>query len=900
MGVPGLYRWLCERYPKTIEDAKEELPRWISGTRIDPDTSQPNPNGVEYDNLYLDMNGIIHPACHPEDLPAPCTEEEMYLAIFKYIDRVFNIIRPRKIMYMAVDGVAPRAKMNQQRSRRYRSAKEIEDKREEEANLREQWASQGKKLPPKKAPTWDHNVITPGTGFMQRLSRFLRYYIHDRITNDPGWKNVKVILSDASVPGEGEHKVMEFIRLQRQQKGYNANTRHAIHGKDADLIMLALATHEPHFSILRELDLNPRNKHQLTAEQMRQKQEDEQAMLRLGEEDERGPAISCPPFKLIQMNIVREYLDLDFRNVQFCFAYDQEAMIDDFVLFCFFAGNDFLPHLPSLDIHEGAIGEMIRIYKEAVTSGRITGYLCSRGNCNLERCGVLLQELGKLEDDVFRRRKQKEEGIAASRARRERDQREREAVQKRNEAAAREAIREQQVHEHYQKRPDAKTEKEKDNKSAAAALRAELMGGKKRDKDEEMGDEGVGKKVKKIKTEEGEAVTQEDAVDEKTKEETSKLAEEFLEQLKKTMQEKSAVNQEDEVKLFESGWKERYYRSKFGVDIKKDPEFPRKVVQSFMEGISWTLLYYYRGCPSWTWYYPFHYAPFASDFVGLGDLVITFPEGTVPFKPFEQLMACLPPLSKHALPPAYQKLMTDKKSPIIDFYPKDFKVDMNGKKMAWLGVALLPFIDEKRLLEVVRPLESTLEDEEREQNALGSELLLVGNKGQHEYLSGIITDLGGEFLLEASSRLQRASGEFVNDNLFGKIAPHPTAWKPGELIPSPAKRLEAIQSNACVCAKYTLPPFTEHIPQLLPGLKLPDPILSEMDHVVEGRKLLDGPPGGGRGRGGGGGGGGYGSLRQAGPPGGLQGNNPMQRMINAGLTGGPMGGHGGRDRKSVV
>uniref|UniRef100_A0A3Q3F0L7 5'-3' exoribonuclease 2 n=1 Tax=Labrus bergylta TaxID=56723 RepID=A0A3Q3F0L7_9LABR len=93
MGVPAFFRWLSRKYP--------------------------NPNEVEFDNLYLDMNGIIHPCTHPEDKAAPKNEDEMMVAIFEYIDRLFNIVRPRRVLYMAIDGVAPRAKMNQQRSRRH-------------------------------------------------------------------------------------------------------------------------------------------------------------------------------------------------------------------------------------------------------------------------------------------------------------------------------------------------------------------------------------------------------------------------------------------------------------------------------------------------------------------------------------------------------------------------------------------------------------------------------------------------------------------------------------------------------------------------------------------------------------------------------------------------------------
>lgn len=100
----------------------------------------------------------------------------MFNLIFEYIDKILNIVKPHKTLYMAIDGVAPRAKMNQQRSRRFRTAIETQDKAARESGIRSKWISEGvdlNKKPQASEGNFDSNVITPGTEFMFNLSKAL-------------------------------------------------------------------------------------------------------------------------------------------------------------------------------------------------------------------------------------------------------------------------------------------------------------------------------------------------------------------------------------------------------------------------------------------------------------------------------------------------------------------------------------------------------------------------------------------------------------------------------------------------------------------------------------------------------------------------------------------------------
>lgn len=204
---------------------------------------------------------------------------------------------------------------------------------------------------------------------MYRLSVALQKYLVERANNSDDWKDLTLIFSDAFVPGEGEHKILDFIRSQRAQPGYDPNMRHCIYGADADLIMLGLATHEPNFYVLREAFFTAREKicHKC--------KETGHLSYECGADytKDKTRLSKAVEFQFVKIAVVREYLQLEFKDIRLPFEFDFERIVDDFVFMCFLVGNDFLPHLPSLQIREGALDAILVIYKNLLPS--LDGYL---------------------------------------------------------------------------------------------------------------------------------------------------------------------------------------------------------------------------------------------------------------------------------------------------------------------------------------------------------------------------------------------------------------------------------------------------------------------------------------------------------------------------------------------
>lgn len=735
MGIPKFFRYISQRWP--------EISQLIEGDQI-----------PEYDNLYLDMNSILHNCTRSEDINIKMTQEEVFAKIFAYIDHLFNIIKPKNTFYMAIDGVAPRAKMNQQRARRFRSAKDAEQALNDAIE-------KGEYIPNANGDdedNFDKNAITPGTEFMARLTKNLKYYIHDKVSKDSAWASINVIFSGHEVPGEGEHKIMDYIRTLRSAKDYNPNTRHCIYGLDADLIILGLVTHEPHLSILRE-------------------------EVKFGKEANAASKLPLErqTFFLLHISLVREYLELEFKHLvdELPFKFDFERVIDDFIFALYVIGNDFLPNLPGLHLNKGAFSYILQTFKESLK--HMDDYITEKGQINLKRFAIWLDFLSRFEYITYEK-----QNIDLDWFNSNLDKISLESERKREKLGKSLLLK--------QEKKTIGAMKKWILKIAQTPIDSEFINNNPTFSLNEHGiyvtDDNL-EFMKKFVHELGFNLVHKSSTDEyslkyfiseelqakggETQEESHERAKytrsvlknyehSVLIEDKQTLEETKHVYDEK----FDS-WKNQYYLEKVEFGSIAQPEKLVEMCENYIEGLQWVLYYYYRGCPAWGWYYKYHYAPRVSDLKKGLQLKIEFEAGK-PFLPFQQLMAVLPERSKKLLPAVYRPLMYEDNSPIKDFYPDSVEYDMNGKTADWEAVVKISFVDAKRLIDAMAPLESKLNPEEKQRNKFGTDLIFIYNPQVDEIyqtpLAGMFKDIEHNHCVEKHFTLQTVSWENLKFGLL--------------------------------------------------------------------------------------------------------------------------------------
>uniref|UniRef100_A0A8I6W9T5 5'-3' exoribonuclease n=1 Tax=Hordeum vulgare subsp. vulgare TaxID=112509 RepID=A0A8I6W9T5_HORVV len=488
-----------------------------------------------------------------------------------------------------------------------------------------------------------------------------------------------------------------------------------------------------------------------------------------------------------------------------------DSIIDDFIFMCFFVGNDFLPHMPTLEIREGAINLLMAVYKKEFPN--MGGYLTDTCTPDLNRVEHFIQAVGSYEDKIFQKRARLH-------------QRQAERI-KRDKAQAK---RGDDLDPHVRSDLIVPVARFQGSRLASGAMASpyEHNGPHK-----DSAEKSVRAKRSRISSSDSSlsaaVVEAEISVEAQARENK----EELKSMLKVALRDKSDLfnsenPEEDKIKLGEPGWRERYYEDKFGARTPEQiEEIRRDVVLKYTEGLCWVMHYYYEGVCSWQWFYPYHYAPFASDLKGLGHLNITFELGS-PFKPFDQLMGVFPAASSHALPLRYRQLMTDSNSPIIDFYTIDFEVDMNGKRFSWQGIAKLPFIDEARLLSEIEKVEHTLTPEEARRNSTMYNMLFVNSLHPIAPYIYSLSSKFGHLPNNERNEIKEPLNTSASGGMSGYISlcggdPCPPVFR------SPVDGLEDIMNNQVICSIYKLPDPHKHIARPPAGVIMPKKIVEAGD-----------------------------------------------------------------------
>lgn len=544
MGIPGFFGWLMRKYDNSFYTA-----------------SRPKQS---IDELYVDANCMLHPSCFQILKKASLTlstdklEDEMIEQCIRDLNFLIQYVRPRNHLYVAVDGVAPLAKISQQRKRRYKSYDETTRKNDIKKKYNQ--------LP---QHSWTNASITPGTLFMEKLHTKLSSYL----------KTIqgvqKVTYSSYHTCGEGEHKIFDYIRTQT-----DVRTR-VIYGLDADLIFLALASQKQNMYLIRE-DTEIRGKSKIIGS----KQDAPTDFMYVSIDF----LISCFNEQLHDLINRRMIETSKMKNIP-------DNIINDIIFVCYLLGNDFIPHVPSIDIKKNGMEMLLDAYVTAFMN-------------NSSLMIDITQSSTQLNVLFFN-----------------------------------------------------------DFLTALAVLEKETM----------SNDHSV-------------VVQRFQRFDTQCDEELWKL--DNMQIIKSVdVFHKHTGNFDD--------WKFHYYHTYEGC-FESQEQTIKEMCHNYIDGIMWIAQYYFGTCPSWTWVYEYHCAPFVND---LSKFIQTYHYNVnehifdvgAPLKPVTQLLCVVHPKYSYLLPKEYADLMIEG-SNIGDMFPRNFELDIYNKDMFWQCSPILPPINLKRII----------------------------------------------------------------------------------------------------------------------------------------------------------------------------------------------------------
>ncbi|KAK1443474.1 5'-3' exoribonuclease [Babesia gibsoni] len=393
-GVPRMFFWFIDHFGSSIK----------AGLEKDLEN-----NPVDY--FYIDMNAIIHVATHGNISPIVQMENEQRIRrITSAIEMLFNIVKPRKMLYMAVDGVCPTAKINQQRGRRFRISKTVDALAEicnsVSSKEGEQYVAERLPFDAYDNVTFNPNHISPGTDFMQIVDSEVANWLALK-TVEGFFGKCMVVYSGGTVPGEGEHKIFQCIRRMNKASRKSRNETHLVYGLDADLMMLSMALKMPNIKILREeRNYTP---HVVAKKKGEPYFTTDTGIVHLHKWD--FIDLKQTHFEVVSLRVMRKmmyerclrYLKRRYRASHFAFLNRPDApyrITDDFVLLSFLAGNDFLPKLPTVDFGNYTFSNMINNYYFLLMKWK--GFLTDGLKIHIPRLQSLFKLLARYETEGFR------------------------------------------------------------------------------------------------------------------------------------------------------------------------------------------------------------------------------------------------------------------------------------------------------------------------------------------------------------------------------------------------------------------------------------------------------------------------------------------------------------------